>query len=153
MQSLFSILFVLLLQPNTTKEFYGKVIKITDGDTFELLLDNKTILKVRMQGIDAPEKKQTDYNSSKSFLSSLIFGKRIKIIEKSKDKYRRSLAEIYVKDQWINLTMITKGYAWHYKKYSLNSQLAKAELTARKKKIGIWKNSTPIAPWIFRDTN
>jgi micrococcal nuclease len=152
MQSLFSILFVLLLQP-TTKEYYGKVIKVTDGDTFELLLDDKTTIKVRLQGIDAPEKKQTDYSNSKSFLSNLIFGKRIKIIEKSKDKYRRSLAEIYVKNEWINLTMITKGYAWHYKKYSVNKQLAAAELAARKKKIGLWKNHNPIAPWVFRETN
>jgi micrococcal nuclease len=152
MPTLLSFLFILLLQP-TTKEYYGKVIKITDGDTFELLLDDKTTVKVRLQGIDAPEKKQAAYHSSKSFLSSLIFGKRIKIIEKSRDKYRRSLAEIYIKNEWVNLTMITKGYAWHYKKYSINKQLANAELKARKKKIGLWHGRNPIAPWVFREIN
>ncbi len=149
MNFLFYILSFLILQPKPTEQ-YGKVIKITDGDTFTILLDNKSTLKIRMNGIDAPEKKQDDYKTSKQYLGKLLFGKRVKIISISVDKYKRTLADVYYNEDWINLKMIANGYAWHYKKYSSNNVLAQAEISAKKLKNGIWKNPYAIAPWEFR---
>jgi micrococcal nuclease len=143
------IFSLFLTQPKPTDQ-YGKVIKITDGDTFTLLLENKTTLKIRMNGIDAPEKKQEDYRTSKQFLSNLIFRKRVKIIGSTTDKYKRTLADVYINADWINLKMVAEGFAWHYKKYSTNNELSIAESNARKNKNGIWKNPNAIAPWEFR---
>jgi micrococcal nuclease len=143
-------IFSFFLTQTKPTEQYGKVIKITNGDTFTILLDNKTSLKIRMNGIDAPEKKQDDFKNSKQFLSNLIFGKRIKIIGTSTDKYKRTLADIFVEEEWINLKMVVAGFAWHYKKYSTNNELSIAESNARKNKNGIWKNPNAIAPWEFR---
>jgi micrococcal nuclease len=128
----------------------GKVIKIIDGDTFDLLLKANTTIRVRMNGIDCPEKKQPYFKNAKQALAINIFGKTISIVSKSKDKYKRTLADVYFNKEHINLKMVANGFAWHYKKYSSNIILAKAELNARTKKIGLWSFPNPIAPWDFR---
>ena len=48
--------------------------------------------------------------------------------------------------------MIQRGHAWHYKKYSSDKEMAKAELEAISAKIGLWKMKNAIAPWDFRKT-
>lgn len=128
----------------------GKVIKIIDGDTFDLLLQNNTTIRVRMNGIDCPEKKQPYYKNAKQALSQYIFGKKVNVISKSKDKYKRTLADVFFSNENINLKMIANGFAWHFKKYSSNVILAKAEINARVKKLGLWSLPNPIAPWDFR---
>lgn len=151
------IWFVLILL-NTTlhtsidipKKFTGKVIKIVDGDTFDVLTGNKETIRIRMNGIDCPERKQAYYQVCKDALSAFIFGKNIVLISNSKDRYRRVLADVYFENRNINLLMIQKGFAWHYKKYSKDEEMAKAEIEARKAKIGLWKNGDAIAPWIFK---
>lgn len=130
--------------------FSGKVVKIVDGDTFDLLLKNNTTLRVRMNGIDCPEKRQPYFKNAKQALAINIFGKTISIVSKSKDKYKRTLADVYFNKEHINLKMIANGFAWHYKKYSADIILAKAELNARVKKLGLWSLPSPIAPWEFR---
>ena len=128
----------------------GKVIKIIDGDTFDLLLQNNTTIRVRMNSIDCPEKKQPYYKNAKQALSQYIFGKNVNVISKSKDKYKRTLADVFLGNENINLKMIANGFAWHFKKYSSNIILAKAEINAMVKKLGLWSLPNPIAPWDFR---
>jgi micrococcal nuclease len=128
----------------------GKVIKIIDGDTFDLLLENFTTVRVRMNGIDCPEKKQPYFKNAKQALAKYIFGKNVQIISKTKDKYKRTIADVFYKNEHINLKMVANGFAWHFKKYSSNTILAKAEINARVKKLGLWSLPSPIAPWDFR---
>jgi endonuclease YncB( thermonuclease family) len=130
----------------------GKVIKIIDGDTFDLLLENFTTIRVRMNGIDCPEKKQPYFKNAKQALANFIFGKKVQMVSKTKDKYKRTLAEVFYKNENINLKMVANGFAWHFKKYSSNTILAKAEINARIKKIGLWSLPFPIAPWDYRAT-
>ncbi len=131
--------------------FTGKVVKIIDGDTFDLLLQNNTTMRVRMNGIDCPEKKQPFFKNAKQALANYIFGKIVKLNSKSKDKYKRTLADVFCKNENINLKMIANGFAWHFKKYSSDIILSKAEINARVKKIGLWSLPNPIAPWDFRN--
>ncbi|WP_323586038.1 thermonuclease family protein [Aliarcobacter butzleri] len=103
-----------------------------------------------MNDIDAPEKKQAFGNKSKDNLAKYIAGKTITVQYQKKDKYKRILGTIYYNNIDINLQQVKDGYAWVYKKYSKNKDYYNAEKISRDKKIGLWSNKNPIAPWEFR---
>ena len=136
--------------PVYDKEQTGKVIKIVDGDTFDLLTVEKSTLRIRMNGIDCPERKQAFYQSAKNALAGYIFNKEVKLVTTGRDRNKRIIATVYYDGTNINLAMIQNGYAWHYKKYSTDSVYAKAEQQARIAKKGLWRMDHPIAPWDFR---
>jgi endonuclease YncB( thermonuclease family) len=128
----------------------GTVIKIIDGDTFDLLTTEKNTIRVRMNGIDCPERKQDFYKASKDALAKYIFKKEVNLLTTGRDRNRRTIAVVYCNEKNINLAMIQDGFAWHYKKYSTDSSFAKAEKRARIAKRGLWKMNNPVAPWQFR---
>ena len=101
-------------------ELIGKVVKVSDGDTITILTSDKTQYKIRLNDIDAPEKKQAFGNKSKDNLAKYIAGKTVKVEYKSTDKYKRILGTIYYNNIDINLQQVKDGYAWVYKKYSKN---------------------------------
>ncbi len=152
------LLFFLLLFPffsstnaqTVPHKITGKVVKIIDGDTFDLLTDDAAKIRVRLNGIDCPERKQAYYQVCKDALSQYIFGKNIILVTHGRDRWKRIIADVYVYDESINLKMVKNGYAWHFKKYSKDKNLAKAEVDARKEKIGLWKMKDQEAPWIYR---
>ena len=131
-------------------ELIGKVVKVSDGDTITILTSDKTQYKIRLNDIDAPEKKQAFGNKSKDNLDKYIAGKTVTVQYKEKDKYKRILGTIYYQNKDINLQQIKDGYAWVYKKYSKNQEYYKAEKLARDKKIGLWSDKKPLEPWEFR---
>ncbi|HNP94262.1 MAG TPA: thermonuclease family protein [Cyclobacteriaceae bacterium] len=148
------LLFVYLFNPT---EYYGKVTAVLDGDTIEVLKEGRAV-RIRLNGIDAPEKDQPYGMKSKMFVSDFIYGKTVKIVEKEKDRYGRMIADVYttpVNDTsdysaWVNQVMIGAGLAWHYKRYSSDEKLANAEITARKLKLGLWAEANPTPPWDWR---
>ena len=127
--------------------FSAKIIKISDGDTITVL-NGKEQTKVRLYGIDAPEKKQDYGQKSKQFLASLIAGQVVEVEPKGKDRYKRTLGVIYHKGQDINAQMALSGYAWAYVKYS--RIYVDQEKTARENKRGLWQSSNPTPPWVWR---
>jgi micrococcal nuclease len=128
----------------------GKAVRIVDGDTFDLLVD-KTTHRIRLAGIDAPEKGQAFGTASKQLLGTLCAGELLTVVVTNTDRNKRKIAEVYTsKKVWINKEMIVKGMAWHFVKYSKNKELAAAELLARKQKIGLWSVSNSVAPWEWR---
>lgn len=131
-------------------EQQGTVIKIVDGDTFDLLTKDKRTLRIRMYGIDCPEKKQDFYQSAKQALAGYIFKKSVQLKISGYDRNKRTIAMVYCNRQNINLAMIKNGFAWHFSKYSSDSNFAQAESQARKAKTGLWKKPDPVAPWEFR---
>ena len=135
----------------TNDSITGKVIKIVDGDTFDILMDNQATIRIRMNGIDCPERKQDYYQVCKDALGTYIFGKEVSLITNGRDKYMRTIAEVFISKEDINLKMIANGYAWHYKKYSSDTKMAQAEIDARNNKVGLWAKMNPVAPWDFRN--
>lgn len=133
-----------------TGKLTGKVIYIVDGDTFDLLTADTVKIRIRLNGIDCPERKQDYYQVCKDALSRYIFGKNITLITHGRDQWKRVIADVYVNKEYINLKMIENGFAWHYIKYSKDKSLAKAEEKAKKNKLGIWKMNNPRAPWNYR---
>lgn len=133
------------------KYISGKVIKIIDGDTYDLLTDDKKTIRVRMEGIDAPEKGMPYYKASKNHLGSLCMNQRIEVVSTGEDKYGRTLAFSYLSDgAELGHLMIEAGMAWHFKKYNDDEDLAALEIEARKNKTGLWAENCPIPPWEVR---
>ncbi|WP_228156070.1 thermonuclease family protein [Arcobacter lacus] len=125
-------------------------MKVSDGDTITVLTSDKTQYKIRLNDIDAPEKKQAFGNKSKDNLAKYIAGKTVTVQYQKKDKYKRILGTIYYNNIDINLQQVKDGFAWVYKKYSKNQDYYNAEKLARENKKGLWIDKNPIAPWEFR---
>ncbi len=132
------------------KSINGHVVGISDGDTFSLLFDNGFTVKVRLNKIDCPEKKQAYSNRAKQELSNMIFNKNVRIEYTKKDGYGRVLGDVYVDNLYVNEEMIKRGMAWHYKKYSDDAHFAELERKAMINKVGLWQDPNPVPPWDFR---
>lgn len=143
----------------------GLVVGVSDGDTVTVLDESKTQHKVRLQGIDAPEKGQPFGQKAKERMSDLVYGKEVRVEGEKRDRYGRTVAKIWVtpadcpkcdKTLDANLAMLTVGLAWHYKKYQ-NEQhpedrgrYAFAEDEAKAKRAGLWSEPDPTPPWDWR---
>ena len=130
-------------------ELRGKVVSIADGDTITVLDANKKQHKVRLTGIDAPEKKQAFGAKSKDRMGELVAGKDVVVEWKENDNYGRTLGKVRQGALDINLQMIKDGMAWHYKKFSKSAELSMAEAEAKAGKKGLWGDTNPVPPWVL----
>lgn len=146
-------LFLLILSifvEGQNQSFRGKVVGVKDGDTFKVLYEGKEYT-IRLAHIDAPEKKQAFGNKAKQYASELCFGKEVWVKPTQKnDRYGRIIAEVIIGKINVNKSLVKNGLAWHFKKYSKSQEYAQLENEARKKKVGIWSEKNPIAPWDWR---
>lgn len=143
----------------------GVVVGVADGDTVTVLDAAKTQHKVRVAGIDAPEKAQPFGQRAKQRMSALVFGKVCRLEGDKRDRYGRTVAKVWVSPPDcqgcpltldVGLAVLTSGLAWHYKKYQ-NEQspedrerYAFAEDEARSKRAGLWTEADPVPPWDWR---
>lgn len=143
----------------------GVVVGVADGDTVTVLDAYKTQHKVRVAGIDAPEKAQPFGQRAKQRMSTLVFGKEVRLEGDKRDLYGRTVAKVWVsppdcqrcpKTLDAGLGLLTSGLAWHYKKYQ-NEQSAEdreryafAENEALSKRAGLWSEADPVPPWDWR---
>ena len=133
-----------------SQKITAKVVGVKDGDTFVVLNEKKEIV-VRLEHIDAPEKNQPFGNKAKQFASDFCFGKTVVVIGNGKkDRNGRWIGEIFFKNQNLGKELVRNGLAWHYKRYSKSANYADLEIAARKKKVGLWRDKDPIAPWNWR---
>jgi endonuclease YncB( thermonuclease family) len=134
----------------------GRVVRVTDGDTIVVLDADKVQHKIRLQGIDAPERRQAFGTKSKEHLSDLVAGKTVAVDYSKYDRYQRVLGKVIVNGEDVNLEQVEAGMAWHYKKYqgeqspSDRVKYSDAEREARMRKIGLWRDTNPISPWDYR---
>jgi len=150
MNLFFSLLIFILTQHG---QFTGRVTAVIDGDTIDVLHDEKSE-RIRLNGIDCPEKSQAFGAKAKKVTSDMIFGRAVTVKSKEIDRYGRTIADVYLSDgTWLNRALIEQGLAWHYKRYSNDEDLAKAEIRARAKGLNIWSQPYQVAPWDFRKLN
>jgi len=145
-----SIILLLIALVSVSDSFKAKVIGVTSGDSIVVLLDNNTQLKVRLEGIDCPELNQPYGDSAKQATVTLCFKKRVRVEKVGLDGYGRTLAFVYADTVCVNKELIRRGLAWHYAEFNTDSELAQLEVDARNRKVGLWQQSNPEAPWDFR---
>jgi hypothetical protein len=106
--------------------------------------------RIRLYGIDCPEKKQAFGKRAKQFTSNMVFGKTVEVRPVTIDRYGRTIAWVYENGDCLNEELLGAGLAWHYKRYSSDRHLAELENEARQQKAGLWCDPYAIPPWDFR---
>ncbi len=133
----------------------GHVIHVADGDTITVL-NGKEQLRVRIGGIDAPERRQAFSKRSTENLSKLVRRQLVTVEWYKKDRYGRLVGTVYVKGVDVGLEQIRAGLAWHYKRYEREQtpedrvRYAKAETMARAARAGLWQDKEALPPWEWR---
>jgi len=134
----------------------GQVVVVSDGDTITVLDEMKQRQVIRLIGIDAPEKAQAFGQKAKESLADLVFNKDVSITWFKKDRYRRTVGQVYSEDIDVGLEQIKRGLAWHYKQYEREqsvedrSSYSIAEEQARIARTGVWSQELPIEPSNYR---
>jgi endonuclease YncB( thermonuclease family) len=147
---------LLLANTSAADTLQGRVVGVADGDTVTVLDASNTQFKIRLMGIDAPEKKMPFGQNSKEHLSDLVFNKQVTVEYSKRDKYGRTVGKIVVGGVDANLEQVKAGMAWHYKQYQREqseddrSAYALAEEQARESKAGLWLDAEPTPPWDWR---
>ena len=155
------LVFIALAVLTTTSNadtLTGRVVGIADGDTLTLLDANNNHHKIRLSGIDSPEKGQPFGQACKKSLSDLAYDRAVAIESSKLDRYGRVIGKVLVNGQDVNLEQVRRGCGWHYKKYqneqSLDDRLSynAAEEFARVGRVGLWTDNESMPPWEWRKT-
>lgn len=135
------------------------VVGISDGDTLTARCPTDDPehpyqqVRVRLAGIDAPEKRQPFGERSRQHLAEMCFKEQARIAVRTTDRYGRSVADVECKGQDAGTEMVRAGYAWWYVRYGKEHRhLADVEVDARARRVGLWKDREPVAPWEWRKT-
>ena len=145
-----------LCHPATATTYTARVIAISDGDTLTVLDAGNTQHKIRLAGIDAPEKRQAWGDRARQFLGEKVHQRMVQIEVEKKDRYGREVGRVLLDGEDINLALVRSGLAWHYKAYEREqtpderAAYAEAERQARSRRLGLWHDAQPQAPWDYR---
>ena len=140
------------LPAHASQPFAGKVIGIADGDTLTVLADS-TPHKIRLAEIDAPEKKQAFGERAKQSLSALCFSQQAEVLPGKTDRYGRTVARVKCQGMDASLHQVLMGLAWAYTAYLTDPSIAIAERAARDSGTGLWVDTEPTPPWLYRKGN
>lgn len=144
------------VEPLLASDLYVKVVRVLDGDTIDVIDIAQVQYRVRLAGIDAPEKGQAFGQRSKNALSSLVAGRSVKVQWSKKDRYRRIVGKVMYGSTDVSLELVKLGVAWHFKRYQKEQSpsdrelYAAAELAARHSRCGLWSDPNPMPPWEYR---
>jgi endonuclease YncB( thermonuclease family) len=129
----------------------GRTVRVIDGDTIEVLDATKQTHRIRLHGIDTPERGQPFGRAAGRALADIIAGEGVGIDVKDTDRYGRTVGVVHLGAQNVNVTMVRKGYAWWYKKYApFDDALREAQQRAQAEGLGLWQEKNPIPPWEWR---
>lgn len=145
----FSLLLLLPFIALAAEELAGKVVRIADGDTLTLLVDDRQH-KVRLAEIDAPERGQPFGQRARQALAALTHEKIVTVRFEERDRYGRVLGEAFVDGISVNRTLVASGYAWAYRRYLQDKLYLEVEQQARAQERGLWADPDPVPPWQWR---
>lgn len=161
------LVLLLLWQAPTAPaaELEGRVVHVADGDTLTVLDDQNQQHKVRLAGIDAPERSQPFGRRATTELANLTKNKRVIVDWTKTDRYRRIIGVVWVTPDNCTickptldagLALIGDGLAWHYRAYERDQTFddrrdyRQAEAEARARHAGLWTDTDPTPPWNWR---
>lgn len=135
--------------PVIGQKLTGRVVSVADGDTVTILVGRRQV-RVRLHGVDAPERTQDFSDRAKRFLSDRLFNRTIEVTVTDIDRYGRSVGVVRLpgKTKSLNEELVEQGLAWAYRRYS--TDYVAAELKARSARMGLWSLPNPQPPWEFR---
>ncbi len=156
MRAILVLAFAFLALPSQAKLISGRVVHVADGDTVTVLDANKVQHKVRLAGIDAPEKSQAYGERSRESLAELVANRTVIVDTEKQDRYGRRVGKVLVNGKDVNVEQIRRGFAWFYRHYERELSdtdrqgYERAEEEARDYRRGLWADRQPVPPWEFR---
>ncbi|MDQ7825441.1 MAG: thermonuclease family protein [Candidatus Eremiobacteraeota bacterium] len=138
-------------EPAFSESFTGRCDEVIDGDTILVFCQGQSgDVEVRLEGVDCPEKGQPFGTRAKKFTAGMVLSQNVTVNIVTHDRYKRTVARVIVKGKDLSLELVKAGLAWHYRHYSKDPELARAEEDARAKKLGLWAMADAEAPWDYR---
>ncbi len=134
-------------------ELVGRVVRVADGDTITIQTAAGKQEKIRLFGIDAPERGQAFGRKSQQTLAALVAGKEVVIEIEDEDRYGRLVGMVYRGDTNVNARMVEAGMAWVYRRYMDDPQWLDLEERARDEGRGLWRDPDPVWPGEWRSQN
>lgn len=135
----------------------GTVSAVHDGDSLTLSTGSGSE-QIRLQGLDAPELAQAFGSSARQALSQLTLQQKVRVAYQERDGYDRVLGQVFTGHCLdVNLQLLQSGMAWFYKAYACEldgarrARYAQAEAQAKAQQLGLWRQSQPMAPWVYRN--
>jgi len=142
--------FALLIGQALAADFTGRVVGVSDGDTITVLHNGKGE-RIRLHGIDSPEKRQAFGNRAKQFTSTLVFGTTVTVQAVDRDRYGRTVGVVLLQDgRSLNHELVRAGLAWMYRRYTADQSLSDLEEEARVARRGLWADPHAVPPWEWR---
>ena len=133
--------------------FTAQVVRVSDGDTLVVKTPGGLHIKVRLYGIDAPEKGQGHYLEAKKALHDLLYYRTVRIEQQDKDQYERVVARVFVGEQAVDTEIVATGQAWFYPQFchiTACQELQELEAKAKEQGVGLWQQPNPMPPWQWR---
>lgn len=150
-----TLLLISLFYATQAFAWPGQVVSVTDGDTIKVLQDGRET-KIRLYGVDTPEKKMAFGQKAKDFTSSMVAGKVVDVEPVDQDRYGRTVGIVTVAGRNLNEELVKFGFAWVYRQYCRRGECStwlKEEGQARAARIGLWVDPAPVPPWDWRRKN
>jgi len=131
-------------------DFCGRVVKVHDGDTVTVFAGGVE-RRVRLVGIDAPERGQPQGSAARRGLAARVGGRVVQVIERGTDSYGRTLGRVLVAGEDANAAQVRDGFAWVYRRFENDPALIAQEAEARAARRGLWRDPEPLPPWVWRE--
>lgn len=145
------MLLVSIIAPANDKDFISRVLKVIDGNTIEVIGTDNHPQKLVLSGIDSPEPGQTYSGQAKKLLEKILLQKEVRVRIEGKTRRGDYLAVVtLVKNQLDpRVMLLEEGLAWTAENNPL-PELEYIRVKAREKGKGLWKETDPTPPWVFR---
>jgi endonuclease YncB( thermonuclease family) len=151
--SLLPLLLLVLASadPADAEFFEGRVVRVFDGDTIEVLVGRQP-RRVRLSGIDTPERGQPWAERAKQALARRVLRKEVRVNDVGTDRYGRTLGEVYADNVCVGCELVREGNAWVYRRYTNDEVLYELEAEARAAHRGLWSlpEAQRVPPWEWR---
>jgi endonuclease YncB( thermonuclease family) len=140
----------------SSETWEGRVVRVVDGDTFVLLVAGNVQERVRLAGIDCPERGQAFGTKAKETLLARVGGKDVTVEWGKRDRYKRVVGKVIDGAGDVNLALVRSGMCWWYRKYAGEQSdvdqvlYEDAERKAREGRVGLWRDQAPVPPWEWR---
>jgi len=146
-----ALLVLAIAAPAAAEFFEGRVVAVFDGDTIAVLVGHEQ-RRVRLSGIDTPERGQPWAENAQQALARRVFGKQVRVNDVGTDRYGRTVGEVYADNVCVGCELVREGNAWVYRKYSDDPVLYELEAQARAARRGLWSlpEAERVPPWEWR---
>ncbi|MHC1728592.1 MAG: thermonuclease family protein [Syntrophobacteraceae bacterium] len=151
-RNILSYTMLIVFIPTFAWAWQGRVVSVADGDTITVLHEGKGE-KVRLYGVDTPEKRQDFGQKAKQFTSDQVFGRIVEVMPIDTDRYGRTVGIVFFGGQCLNRNLVEAGLAWVYERYCRKKECSAwrtSQEKARASKLGLWSIPDPTPPWEFR---